>query len=245
MYGLMIVTGIAAANLFAVRLLRSASWINADKFILLEAYGFLGGAVGAKLLYLMVSFDSIDWPRLGDIVYLSSLMSSGFVFYGGLIGALLALFAGCHFEKISLKKYLGTFIFMIPMMHGFGRIGCFCAGCCYGIPYSGAFSVVFPEGSFAPSGIQLFPVQLLEAVLLIILSLCLYAAALRSKCRYSFAAYLIVYAVLRFFLEYLRYDEARGYLWIFSTSQWISLFLTAAGVIVFIRAYHAGDQIIN
>ena len=62
---------------------------------------------------------------------------------------------------------------MIPIMHAFGRVGCFFAGCCYGRPYKGFGAVTFPEGSQGPSGVSLFPVQLVEAILVLIIAIVL------------------------------------------------------------------------
>ena len=48
---------------------------------------------------------------------------------------------------------------------------------------------------------------------------------------YTIPIYLIAYGILRFSLEFLRYDEERGFLWFFSTSQWISILLIIAGIL--------------
>ena len=85
-----------------------------------------------------------------------------------------------------------------------------------------------------PLGVSLFPVQLLEAVLLVILSGLLIALyryrRRRGQLPETAPLYAICYAVLRFFIEMLRYDGERGSLWIFSTSQWISFALFLLGI---------------
>ena len=43
------------------------------------------------------------------------------------------------------------------MAQGFGRIGCFLAGCCYGRETTSRFGVVFPEGGLAPAGVKTDP----------------------------------------------------------------------------------------
>ena len=165
-------------------------------------------------------------------------MSSGFVFYGGLIGGLLCfLFAG-KFHHIDSRPYITHLIFLIPWIHGFGRIGCFLAGCCYGIPYDGPFAVQFPEDSLAPSDTTLFPVQLVEAICLLILAIVLAVLDLKKSYSHTIAIYFIVYGILRFLLEYVRYDAVRGHLLALSTSQWISLGFVVGTVCYLIRVAH-------
>lgn len=132
-YGLMITLGVILANVFALYPLKKYKLIF-DDFLILEAYTLLGAFIGAKLLYLIISYREIDWSRFLEPRYFNYIMSSGFVFYGGLIGGLLCfLFAG-KFHHINSKPYITHLIYLIPWIHGFGRIGCFLAGCCYGIP---------------------------------------------------------------------------------------------------------------
>ena len=106
------------------------------------------------------------------------------------------------------------------------------AGCCYGIPYHGFGAVVFPEKSFAPSGIELFPVQIVEAFLLIVLASTIMLLVLKKDFYYTIELYFIVYGIIRFTLEYLRYDAFRGIYFGLSTSQWISIALIVTGVVM-------------
>ena len=232
MYGLLITTGIVCANLSAFIVLKRYHQ-SIDDFILSECFALLGGLIGAKLLYLFVSRDQIDWSSFFEPSYFRSLMSGGFVFLGGLIGGLIGLAVLIRLEHVSLQFFFHRLSFIVPLAHGFGRLGCFCAGCCYGIPWSGRFSIIFPESSYAPAGIPLFPIQLVEAVLLFTLSFFLFIFyALPAKERNGFPVYLLTYCVIRFFLEFFRYDNAeRGYIGYLSTSQFLSLIL-AAGMIV-------------
>ena len=236
-YGLMITLGVILANVFALYPLKKYKLIF-DDFLILEAYTLLGAFVGAKLLYLIISYREIDWSRFFEPRYFNYIMSGGFVFYGGLIGGLLCfLFAG-KFHHIDSKPYITHLIYLIPWIHGFGRIGCFLAGCCYGIPYTGPFAVQFPEGSLAPSDTTLFPVQLVEAICLLILAIVLAVLDLKKSYPHTIAVYFIAYGILRFLLEYVRYDAIRGHLLALSTSQWISLGFVIGTICYLIRAAH-------
>ena len=230
-YGFMIATGVIIANLIAVFVLKKTG-LDFNDFIIIEAYCMLGGFVGAKLLYFIVSYQTIEWSRILELQYFNEVMKSGFVFYGGLIGGLLMAFAAGRIHKIDSKRYIRTFIFLIPMIHSFGRIGCFMAGCCYGKPYDGIGAVVFPENSFALAGISLFPVQIVEAGILMIIAIIILVLQFRKNWYFTIETYLILYGIARFCLEYLRYDEIRGTAAGLSTSQWISILIIGISLVV-------------
>lgn len=220
-YGLMITIGTIIGNLIAFILIKKYKF-DFNDFIILEAYCLLGAFIGAKALFILVSISSIDWTQITNLQYLNSMMQGGFVFYGGLIGGLLFIFLGGFLHKIPVRDYITKFIFLIPFIHAFGRIGCFMAGCCYGVPYHGFGSVIYPDNSFALSGIELFPVQLVEASLLLVISGSILFLQLKKAFDYTIEFYFFFYGIVRFILEFYRYDFARGHLGILSTSQWIS-----------------------
>lgn len=157
-------------------------------------------------------------------------MQGGFVFYGGLIGGLIFIFLPGKIHKIEAEKYIEHYIFLIPFIHAFGRIGCFEAGCCYGIPYTGYGAVYFPEGSMAPPDIALFPVQIIEAFFEFIIAAYIYRCSDKLGSKKGLYEYLWLYSLLRFVLEFFRYDVNRGKIGFLSTSQIISLVIA---IIVF------------
>ena len=154
------------------------------------------------------------------------------MFYGGLIGGLACVLLGGRLHKIDTMKYIGRFIGFIPFIHSFGRVGCFMSGCCYGIPYSGIGAVRFPAGSYAPADIELFPVQLVEAGMLMVIACIILYLVLAKNNLHGIELYLVLYGCTRFILELFRYDAVRGRLLGLSTSQWISL-LSIAGVVLY------------
>lgn len=226
MYGVMIAIGILIAGFIGYRLTLRHK-LSENWFFLFFAYTLGGGLVGSKLLFIIVSSSEIQWNKMLDPDYLLQVMQGGFVFYGGMIGGILMLLLGGVIHKQPVLKYVEAIIPCLPIAHGFGRIGCHFASCCYGIPYDGPLHVIYHAPAYAPVEVPLFPVQLLEAVLNLILAAVLLAYVWKKGCTInSVAIYGISYGVLRFFLEYLRYDDAeRGGFLMFSTSQWISIFI--------------------
>ena len=236
-YGLMIVTGLIIANIIGA-FIQKKNKREFEDLLLIEAFCLAGGFAGAKILYLIVEWKNIDWSQaFSSFEAFAQFLGSGFVFYGGLIGGLLTIFIANKIHNLDIGFYFYHYIFLIPLIHGFGRIGCFLAGCCYGIPYDGPLAVVFPEGSFAVPGVKLFPVQIVEAVFLILIAIIVAIFTYAVKLKYNTELYLILYAILRFFLEDYRYDPERGFYFGLSTSKWISIFMfTAAVVSIIIRS---------
>lgn len=145
--------------------------------------------VGAKLLYLATVLPNFlhDLPLLRQAPrdFLAHYLLGGFVFYGGLFGALLAAFLYCRTSRISFSAVLTQLLPVIPLIHAFGRIGCFCSGCCYGRP-SQRFGIAFSHALAAPNGVKLLPVQLYEAAttlgLLFCLPCCAVGGPLGDRC---------------------------------------------------------------
>lgn len=205
------------------------------------AYAAIGILIGAKLLYFITKMPNIIIKKDSFLLLLQEAplqaleyAFGGFVFYGGLLGAILGVWIYCRQYKVPFPPLLDIFAPFIPLAHGFGRIGCFFAGCCYGKEYHGIFSVRFPYNEQIPelSEVPRVPVQLIEAGLNFVMFGILFYLAKKKICKRGqmMGIYLIYYTVARFLLEMLRGDELRGGVGILSTSQLISILLIPVGV---------------
>lgn len=230
-YGLMIVAGIAAAA-FIAHIQIKKFHLNWNDFLIICATSGLFCIISAKILYLLISIHTIEPTKLTDLSYINTLMRGGFVFYGGLIGIIPALYFCRKKLGIHIMEYLQYCTSCIPIAHGFGRIGCYLVGCCYGIPYDGCFSVIYSDSLYAPNGVRLLPVQLLEAFGEFIIGSYLFCSCKKHKGASAMALYMILYSGMRFILEYLRGDLLRGSLYAFSTSQHISIILLIISSII-------------
>ena len=218
-----------------------------DIFFML-LYAFIGAVIGAKLLYIVTSVDIFWYPDLSFAenmqYWVAIIAGGGLVFYGGLIGALIGGLRYILHFKTPVSAMLDLGFAGIPLFHAFGRLGCFMAGCCYGTEYHGIFAVTFPEGNLggAPAGVELLPVQLIEALANIILWLILTVVYRRTTRRFlTSGIYLVSYGILRFVLEYFRGDLIRGSIFVFSSSQFISFFIVAAGIFLLVRPRRLDD----
>ena len=179
---------------------------------------FLAAWVGAKVFFYLTVPKNNNF--LSEINFWTG---GGFVFYGGLLGAIAYLGVYRLFDK---KLALTSFWPLLPALafgHGIGRVGCFLAGCCYGKPTEFMWGV-FLHGEYR------HPTQLIEALGLSLLGLYL----IRSKAQKItlFTNYLVIYGGLRIVIEALRGDEIRGAWLNQPPSLWVSLMLLLVGLIL-------------
>ena len=227
-YGLMIGLGLLVAATLAERKADKVG-LNKDVIFYFIIACIIGGVVGGKLLYYLTILDQI---KNNPSLLLN--IQNGFVVYGSIVGAILAAYIFCKVKKLDIFAYLDLIIPYGALAQCFGRIGCFMAGCCYGKETTSAFSVVFPEGGLAPAHVHLIPVQLINSAL----DLChfLFLLYIGKKVKHNgqvFSIYLICYSVGRFIMEYFRGDLERGSVGIFSTSQFISIFILFCGIVLY------------
>ena len=125
-------------------------------------------------------------------------------------------------EELHGSSALQVLIQLVPLVHGFGRVGCFLMGCCYGVP--SRFGIAFTCSPIAPNGVRLLPVQLIEAAGEGALFFAFTRpGAQRRGGQWMLGVYLASYGVLRFLLEFFRGDDYRGFLGALSLSQVISI----------------------
>lgn len=245
-YGLIGVSGMCLAMAYALFSCRKFG-LDRDDTAYIFVFGALGAAAGSKVLYLILSAGEIaaDISSGGMSAALIAVkyMSGGMVFYGGFAGALVlsSYMAGRYGRDIA--DFFPVLIPGFALAHGVARIGCLLTGCCYGIETALPVSITYHSSNIAPNGVSLVPVQAFEAAAEILIFVLLTYAAKRAvfaehRIRVLWA-YILMYAPVRFCLEFLRGDEARGAFLIFSVSQWISMILVAAALV---QMYIAGRR---
>ena len=169
---------------------------------------------------------------------------SGFVFYGSMLFAIPTLVFLLKKKKIPIWDYLDVVAIFAPVLHLFGRLGCFMAGCCHGKVCDPAYGIVFtdPESSADPLNVPLYPTQLYSVALLLSIAVLLYL--IRNKKQFSgqlFLLYIIIYSIGRGIIEIFRGDEARGYVIenVLSHSQTIALGIILIASIVWVKRLRA------
>lgn len=224
-YGFMIWVGVLCCIFMGLKRAKKYG-MSEDAVIDIAIFGLSAGFLGAKLLYVIV-----EWKRFLKEP-LSVLGSEGFVVYGGIAAGVLAAILYCRMKKLVFLAYFDLLSASIALAQGFGRIGCFLAGCCYGKETGLPIGVIFPEGSLGPVGVKVLPTQLFSSAgNFCIMFFLLWHYGRGKKAGDTGFAYMLVYGTGRFFMEFLRNDN-RGTVGFLSTSQFISLFIITAAIIL-------------
>ena len=179
-----------------------------EKTLVVGSVALLSGIVGAKLSMLVFLGPAEFWKELPTIP------SHGSALWGGLI---IGYFAVVLTERLmKVERCTGDLIApFLPLGQAIGRVGNFLAGDAYGLP-SGLPWSVYQAGAYR------HPVQIYE----MIPDLLLFAFLWRRR-RVSFRdgelfrIYIIGYSIIRFPLEFLRYQPTPLYFLGLTLVQWL------------------------
>ncbi|MBI4684658.1 MAG: prolipoprotein diacylglyceryl transferase [Nitrospirae bacterium] len=234
-YGVLIAAGFLLGLALAVRQAKKQA-IPPDKIIDLGFYMLLAAIIGSRFFFVLINAESY----LKNSLAILKIWEGGLVFYGGVIFAVPTAIWYIKKQGLDLWNTADIFAPSLAISHAIGRLGCLSAGCCHGKPAEGlpwAITFFDPE-CLAPTEIPLHPTQLYESAgeflnFLILITLRRH----QSFKGQIFWAYLLLYSVIRFIVEFFRGDEARGFLFgNISVSQGISVLMfigAIAGLVIF------------
>ena len=259
-YGLMIGIG-ALLAIFVSEWRAKRRGLDGELVFSAAVWGLLAGLLGAKLTFIISNIKLL----FTNPSYVFG--TNGFTVYGGVVLGIIVGGLIVKRKKVDVPVYLDLVIPQIALAQGFGRIGCFLAGCCYGKPTDSHFGVVFPVEAIAPSGIPLIPTQLISAagdflIFAILLLLSNFATdylkvrkgeeelldkdAVTKKLRFfqplsMSGMYLILYGIGRFAIEFLRADPRRTALGL-TSNQYVSIVFVIAGLALIFYGYKRAQK---
>ena len=239
-YGVLVALAFLAALWMTSRLAKEAK-LDPEAVTNLGIYCALAAIAGAKIMMFLVDVRYyLEHP--GEFFSLATLQAGG-IFYGGLIAALGISWWYMRKTRLPLLKTADIFAPAIALGHGIGRLGCFSAGCCWGIECHRSWAVTFTNPVAndlvgVPLNRPLHPTQLYEAFAEFAIFGVLYWRIRKPHDPGAIISlYLVLYAAVRFVVEFFRYHEQGNLLGgPLDTSQWISLALFALGASYFVRA---------
>lgn len=203
-YGAFLALGAGCALWLLGRLSRSAG-LNPERVQSLALGVLVAGLIGSRLGFVL-----IEWPAFARHPWrIFSFWDGGLVFYGGIIGGLLVGWWLARRWAIPLLPLLDCFAPALALGQMFGRLGCFSAGCCYGLPWEhGACAVTFTDPhSLAPRGVPLHPTQLYSSgSQALILAFLLWLWPRRRYSGKIFFSYAMLHGVARVVIEQFRAD---------------------------------------
>jgi len=246
----------------------TAAWITGKQ---LQRYGLpkelawdllawvaVGGIVGAKLYHIALNFDALLADPLDQL-----LSRGGLVWYGGLIGGVTAYYLQIRKRTLPLATMFDATAPALALAYAVGRLGCFLVGDDYGRYTAGPLGVTFPDGGIPPATagymrsigdnipatipdsafVPVHPTQLYEIALALIMFAILWRLG-RKQLRVGqlFAAYLVMYSIERFGIEFVRAKSDLVSLGGFgiSTSQIMSVLLFVIGTFLWVKQRRTG-----
>jgi phosphatidylglycerol:prolipoprotein diacylglycerol transferase len=241
----------------------SAAWLTGKQ---LQRYGLprdlawdllawvaIGGILGAKLYYLALHWQDVAANPVRELT-----SRGGLVWYGGLLGGILAYYLQIRARKLPMAVMFDATAPALAFAYAVGRLGCFLVGDDYGIPTDSWVGIAFPQGSPPSTAANLraigvdvpadipdatvlavHPTQLYEIGLALVMFAILWRVGGRRLHRGQlFGVYMMLYAIERFVIEFVRAKGDRILLGL-STSQVASILLLAAGVVLWVRQREA------
>ena len=223
-YGICVGIGLLAIGMWMLRSFEVLKMNGAQQNEVLVGFPFamITGLVFALAIDAMFTGDWRTWMSSGTRQF-------GFTFTGWLLGVaiFLAMYGG--FTSLGHRFFLNFFMPSFALAQGFGRIGCFLGGCCYGCNCS--WGVQYPPGSLPyehMGAVMLFPVQLVEAAALF----SLFIICIKQPFEKRGGVYFVGVGILRFVLEFFRADVRGSFfgLSVISPQQILSCLFAFVGI---------------
>ncbi|MFO0903002.1 MAG: prolipoprotein diacylglyceryl transferase family protein [Pirellulales bacterium] len=192
---------------------------------------FIGAMLGAKLPFVLG-----DWNGLWDG---SAWFAHGKTIMTGLAGGYLAVEIAKWTLDVRVKTG-DTFAIPVALAVAIGRVACFEAGCCYGLPTAWPWGVAFPS---AGDALRRHPTQLYETAFHLALAALLWSCQRQLERRTDSWAeplrgqlvklYILAYLAYRFGSEFLRPEP--HWLGGLTVYQWTALALAPIFIVLWLR----------
>lgn len=233
----MIMVGALAATFFAAHIAKRE---GADPVAMLD-FGIIAiicSVLGSRIFHILVENPGYYWEHPIRVFY---FWQGGFVSIGAYLGTLIGWGVYMWKRRLNPWRYLDIALTSIPLIIFFTRVGCLCAGCCYGKPTDFFLHLVFTNRASTAghlhAGVPLHATQLyFQLNALVLWAVLLLTYKYRKFYGQVFATFFIYYGITRFFIEFLRGDEDRG-MWfdgVVSTGQIAMVGFFLFGVILWL-----------
>lgn len=190
----------------------------------------IGCVIGSRIIFLFTQIPGLS-KNFTFSKFLTTALFGGYVFYGGLLGAIGGAWIFSKKRKYCIDDVMDFVVPAFALFHAFGRIGCFMSGCCYGFKLKEQFV-------FGGVHLNYFPLQLVEAAFEFVMFFFLSNVNDGKKLK----VYLLLYSAFRFINEFFRGDTIRG-IWLgISTSQIIAAIIIALILFSYIKNLSSRDK---
>lgn len=230
-YGVCIAVGALIGIFLLTRDQKLSKIVTQDQLMTTLQLIIVSGYVGGRLGFLISEFEPLQ-----NYIMLFKFWEPGLSILGGIIGAFVALSGYLFWHKIPVLPFLDRITLYTPLVQSFGRVGCFFAGCCFGVVTSGWWGVMYTHAEhMAPLNVLLHPSQLYSAAILFVIFLLQYFY-LQKICKTAgvlLCSYLILVSFERFLIDFVRWDRLffdYQYFSCFSIHQWIAVVMMMSAI---------------
>jgi len=222
-YGTLIVTGFLVGLWRAMRRCRqtmkteplgSARRIHPDQIFDMAIPCLLFGLIGARIVFALLNW-SLYSAHPVDVL---KIWSGGLALHGGMLFAIIYLLCFCRIKRIPFLAAADVCAVSWAIAYAIGRVGCLLNGCCYGGACDMPWAIRFPDERFAASNPPVYtvpshPTQLYGSAfnLVFFLILCWWEKQRRPDGE-IFYAYIGMYGLYRFIVEYFRVGGTADYI---------------------------------
>jgi len=223
-YGIMVALAVLTVVLWTLWQARKKGNVSYDTVLTAALVGIPSGVIFAKLLHVIDLWQYyIQNP--GQII-----SGAGLTAWGAVLGAALGIWVYSRVSKLQFSYLADLIAPGIILAQAVGRVGCTINGCCYGLPTSLPWGVIYTHpNSIAPLGVAIHPTQLYELIYNLIVFGILLTLRRRLKPEGSlFLIYLSLYSLWRLGIDFLR--EGTSFLFGLHQAQVISIIILAIAI---------------
>lgn len=239
-FGLFIVIGIIIALFLAKKDPRKEYIITDDQMLNLMVGCVVAGILGARILFFILEPHQLTaWY---DIFI---FWQGNFTELGSVIAIVLFGLVYLRYHKIPILPLLDFASNYAPLVQAFSRIGCFFAGCCFGMPTMLPWAVMYTDhASLAPLHVWIHPTQLYSSALFFILFFALYSTrSFFTRPGQQFTLYIMGTSAIRFIIDFWRDDKvfyaAHHAITLY---QWVALSLFVSACCGFLFTLRSGNK---
>lgn len=223
-YGFLIAVGMGLGVFLACKLAKKRN-LKGDDFVVLACYALPLSILGARLYYVIFS------PEHYSFLEFFQIWKGGMAIYGGIIGGAIGVILYCLIHKKNFLDVADIAVVSLILGQAIGRIGCYFAGCCYGVEVTNPSQQWFPFATKI-DGVWHYSTFFYESFC----NFCVFVFLLimimkKVKTRGVMTGlYLVCYGAVRAVIETFRGDSL--YIGVLKVSQLLSILLVIAGLVL-------------
>lgn len=203
-YGLFIVIGMLVFMFFIKRDPQYKRLNLEPNFYNFVSAGIVIALIGGRALYLLTHVSDIH-----SFTEIFAYWQGGFSVLGSMLAMIVCMPLYIKWFNVPIIPLLDLIVIYIPLLHAISRIGCFFAGCCYGLATNVPWAVIYNDPHcMAPLNYQLHPTQLYSVIAQFLIFVFLYTIS--SRISHKINGQLTCLYLLLSSLERLGNDFWRG-----------------------------------